>query len=278
MTAMKLSLSVRIAETPQRKDRAALAFDPLARLAATLGYEGICMRASQASIDTPAEQLAPMKQLIDELGLAVSMCTGTASLAANDEQATAPLRDIGPHLDLSERFGCDLVRVMIQRADDIPWTRRAADIAHERGMRLVHQTHIRTLCETVAETLDVVSQVNRENFGVTYEPSNLAICGDDYGPDELRRLQPHLFNVYLQNWHIHPDGEMTIDTNRGEVRADQPPLSDERGLDLGRVFAGLGEIGYEGWVTVHQALGPGETVEQAARSSYDTLLPYVVER
>ena len=142
-------------------------------------------------------------------------------------------------------------------------------------MRLVHQTHIRTMCETVAETLDVVQQVNRPNFGVTYEPSNLAICGDDYGPEALRQLAPHLFNVYLQNWHIHPEGKMTIGTNRGEVRADQPPLSDERGLDLGRVFAGLREVGYAGWVTVHQAMGPGETVEQAARASYDTLRPYM---
>ena len=275
MDAMQLSLSVRIAETPQRKDRAAMAFEPLMQLAATLGYKGISMRASQASIDTPAAPVAAMKQLLDDLGLVVSMCTGTVSLAANDDQATAPLRDITPHLDLAERFGCDLVRVMIKEADDIPWTRRAADIAHERGMRLVHQTHIRTLCETVAETLDVVHQVGRPNFGVTYEPSNLAICGDDYGPEALRQLGPHLFNVYLQNWHIHPEGKMTIGTNRGEVRADQPPLSDERGLDLDRVFAGLKEVGYTGWVTVHQAMGPGETVEQAAGSSYDTLRPYV---
>ena len=206
MDAMQLSLSVRIAETPQRKDCTAMAFEPLMQLAATLGYKGISMRASQASIDTPAAQVAAMKQLLDELGLAVSMCTGTVGLAANDDQATAPLRDITPHLDLAERFGCDLVRVMIKEADDIPWTRRAADIAHERGMRLVHQTHIRTLCETVAETLDVVHQVGRPNFGVTYEPSNLAICGDDYGPEALRQLGPHLFNVYLQNWHIHPEG------------------------------------------------------------------------
>ena len=74
-----------------------------------------------------------MKQVLDNLGLAVSMCTGTVGLAANDDQATAPLRDITPHLDLAERFGCDLVRVMIKEADDIPWTRRAADIARERG-------------------------------------------------------------------------------------------------------------------------------------------------
>ena len=82
MDAMQLSLSVRIAETPQRKDCAAMAFEPLMQLAATLGYKGISMRASQASIDTPAAQVAAMKQLLDELGLAVSMCTGTVGLAA----------------------------------------------------------------------------------------------------------------------------------------------------------------------------------------------------
>ena len=114
MDAMQLSLSVRIAESPMRKDRAAMAFEPLMQLAATLGYKGISMRASQANIDTPAARVAEMKQLMDHLGLVVSMCTGTVGLAANDDQATAPLRDIGPHLDLAERFGCDLVRVMIK--------------------------------------------------------------------------------------------------------------------------------------------------------------------
>lgn len=274
MAGMKLSMSVRVAETPQRKDQATMAFEPLMQLAAGLGYEGVSMRASQASIDTPAAEAARMKRFLDDLGLRVSMCTGTVSLAANDEQATAPLRNITPHLDLAEWFGCDLVRIMIKKPADIPWTQRAADIARDRNMRLVHQTHIRTMCETVAETLDIVRQVDRPNFGITYEPSNLAICGDDYGPERIHQLSPYLFNVYLQNWHIHPKGEMTIGTNKGEVQADQPPLSAPRGLELDRVFAGLRKIDYLGWVTVHQALGPGETVEQAARDSYNTLHPY----
>ena len=97
-----------------------MAFEPLMQLAATLGYKGISMRASQASIDTPAAPVAAMKQLLDDLGLVVSMVYGHGEPCRDDDQATAPLRDITPHLDLAERFGCDLVRVMIKEADDIP--------------------------------------------------------------------------------------------------------------------------------------------------------------
>lgn len=270
---MQLSLSVRIAEWPDRKDHAYLDLPALAHLAKDLGYEALSMRASQLSIDSPPELRQQSRALLDSLGLRVSMVTGTVALAANTPDATDAVRHITPHLDLAQALGCDLVRVMLQKEDDLPWAQRAADEAWERGLRLAHQTHIKTLCETVDETLAVVRQINRPNFGVTYEPANLLVCGDGYGPASLLRLAPHLFNVYLQNWSPHPAGQLQLATNRGVVAADVVPLIDRRGVDLDRVFSGLRAVRYDGYVTVHQALNPGQRPEEVARASYEALAP-----
>ena len=49
---MKLSLSVRIAETAT-KDRLTIGFDELAKLARQHGYHAVCMRPSVVGTSTP---------------------------------------------------------------------------------------------------------------------------------------------------------------------------------------------------------------------------------
>ncbi len=270
------SLSTRMAEVPGRKDQALLPLEDFARLAKDLGYQALSMRAAQLSVETSLDRVREAMAALAALGLRVSMVTGTVSLAANDAQATAPLRHIRPHLDLAAALGCDLVRVMMHSHDDIPWAQRAGDEAAERGIRLAHQTHVATMCETVDAALDVVRRVNRPSFGLTYEPSNLLVCGSDYGPEALRRLAPHVFNVYLQNWHGHSGGQMAVRTNAGVIQVDQVPLDDRRGIDLDRVFEGLRAIGWQGYVTVHQVLLPGEDLRDACARHLVAIRPYLV--
>ncbi len=269
------SLSTRIAEPPGHKDRALYSLADFGRMAKELGYGALSMRASRLSVDTPADEVARAKAMLDELGLTVSLVTGTVSLATNDERATEALRDITPHLDLAERLGCTLVRVMSQRDDDIPWLRRAAHEAGERGMRLAHQLHIGTLCETAEAALDVLRRVDSPHLGITYEPSNPLVCGGDYGPEVIEGLAPHIVNVYLQNWHQHVGGELALSTNAGVVTADQVALDDRRGIDLDQVFEGLRRIGWAGYVTVHQALMPGQDVREEAARHIAAIRPYL---
>ncbi len=258
------ALSTRLAEPPGRKDASLLALREFARLAKGLGYRALSMRASQVSIDTPGEEVARAKRTLDEFGLGVSMVTGTVSLAANDARAPEALRNITPHLDLAERLGGRLVRVMLQREEDIPHARRAADEAGERGMKLAHQTHIGTLFETVDAALDVLRRLDSPHFGVTYEPSNLLVCGSPWGREAIERLAPHIVNVYLQNWRLNDEGALTLQLNRGPILGDQIALDDARGVDYAEVFDGLRGIGWTGYVTVHQALQPGEEVAESA--------------
>ena len=266
---MKLALSVRVAESFRDKHQAVMPLDALADLAAAEGYQGICMRASQLGVQTPLAEVRQASRRLADRGLAVSMVTGDFAVPENSAQGPGSLRQIGPSLDLAEALGADLLRICMKDDEDIAWAQRAADEAAARGLRLAHQCHTSSLFEQVDRFEQVLAQIGRENFGLIYEPANLDACGQDYGPATIKRLAPHLFNVYVQNHRSNPTSRDVLTTwCRGEFRFDQIPLWSEGGLDFAPIMKTLQEIGYDGYVTVHQAsatLGTQEAVQQSAR-------------
>jgi sugar phosphate isomerase/epimerase len=269
---MKLSLSVRIAELESRKDHAAMPIEQLAPLAREVGFQGLSIRASVVSVDSPPERAAEVRALLDRLGLDVSMVTGDVPLAANTPEAVRILRDPAPYIALAEAMRCDLLRVMIRSDEEIELTRHVCDVAAEHGIRIAHQTHYRTLLESAEGALDVIARVDRPNFGITFEPSNLLICGQEYGRAAIERLAPHLFNVYFQNLRISSDAPIVWDTfSRGKVAAAYVPLGDRSAIDVTELVAALRDVGYDGWFTVHQPLQPGQAVEDAIRDSHRAL-------
>lgn len=273
---MKLSLSVRIAESSNRKDRAEMRLEELAPLARAAGFEGLSMRASALSVDAPKRRVQEVRALLEREGLAVSMVMGNVALAANTADAPACLRSIASHLDLAEGLGATLVRVMLQTPDDIPHARRAADEAAERGLSLAQQTHWGTLCESCDDALDLVKTINRPNFGLTFEPANLMACGSEYGPDAIARLAPHLSNVYFQNVRLDPNGTHSFKTRRrGEVKVSYVPLNDPSGIMAEPLIDALVEAGYTGWFTVHQPLRPGQPVDAAITEAANLFRPLV---
>lgn len=260
--SLPLSLSVRIAEAPC-KTRLHLPFDELVALAAECGYSAICMRASAGGVQTSANELRRMKSVVDQHGLQVSMVTADFNVPINDEHGPDSLRDIGPGLDVAETLGCDLIRVCIKKPEDIPYARESADRAAERGIRLAHQCHTSSLFETVDQILGTLSEIDRPNFGIIYEPANLMLCGQDYGPATLERLRPHIMNVYIQNHRLNPNGEDCLPTYcLGDVRYDHVPVWEAGGLDTSSVFDGLKLINYDSHFTIHQAQGI-ETLDDA---------------
>jgi sugar phosphate isomerase/epimerase len=271
---MKLSLSVRIAELESRKDQAAMPLEELAPLAREVGFQGLSMRASAVSVDSPPERVAEVRRLLDGLDLKVSMVTGDVPLAANTPEAVRILHEPAPYFELAAELGCDLLRVMIRSDEEVELTRQVCQVAGERGLRIAGQTHWNTQFESVDGALDVVRRVDRPNFGVTFEPSNLMVCGNDYGRAAIERLAPHLFNVYFQNTRLRDDGPIVWKTrSRGPVAVEYLPVSDPAGIDLREMVAALQDVGYHGWFTVHQPLQPGQLAESAIRESHAAVAP-----
>ena len=265
---MKLSLSVRVAESFSNKREIDIALPELAQIAQRAGYQALCMRASMVGVHSSPEQIAQARAWLAEMGLAVSMITGDFAVPENSPAGPDCLRHITPYLDLAEGLGSDLIRVCMKTEADIGFARRAADEANERNIRLAHQSHTQSLFETVAGSLDVLQRIDRANFGLIYEPANLALCGQDYGPETLRRFQPFLFNVYLQNHVPDPHGDLPMQTwVQGRIMSTLRPLETPGGIDFQRVFAGLEAIGYQGYVTLHQAFGGDASPQEAAARS-----------
>ncbi len=260
---MKLSLSVRVAESLSAKREPAMSLESLAKLAVDNGYPAVCMRASQLGIQTPLDEVREKTAKLNGMGLAVSMATGDFPIPENTDDAPDALRNITPYLDLAEALGTDLMRIGMKREEDIVWAQRASDEAGERGIRLAHQSHTLSLFETVEGSLDVLRRVDRDNFGIIYEPANLEQCAEDYGPNTVRAFLPYTFNVYMQNLRIAPDGESHGEAwSRGKFQFDQVPMWEDGGLDFVPAMTALEESGYDGYVTLHQAATPPATTEE----------------
>lgn len=265
---MKLSLSVRVGEKYTDKRQAAVPLHDLADIACNSGYHALCMRASQIGIHTPRDEVASQARFLRDRNLRVSMVTGDFPIPENTDDGPQALRNIGPYLDLAEALDSRLVRVALRREEDIIWAQRAADAARERGITLTHQCHNRSLFERIDETLEILKRIGRVNFGLTYEPANLECCGQAYGRQTLRRFAPYLVNVYFQNQHLNPAGQSVMKTwCCGDVLFDQIPLWDSCGINFPEVMAELQELGYTGYVTVHQAAltTPQEDADRSAQ-------------
>ena len=265
---MKLSLSVRIAEGFLSKEQPIMDLASLAKLANAAGYDGICMRGSQVSVNSSELQKEEAKRILRSHGLECTMVTGDFPVVYNNDEGPQCLRNISPYLDLAENFNAPMIRVALKQGDDIEWAQRAADEAAERNLRLVHQCHTLSLFETVDSIVETLQRINRPNFGLIYEPANLEICGQDYGGSTLERVAPWLFNVYLQNQILKPGGDVTLNTwCRGDVSFDIIQVHEPGGIDYRQVFDGLHAIGYDGIVTVHQSAPDGTTPQESATAT-----------
>ena len=260
--AMQLSLSVRIVEAAC-KTKLHVPFADLVSIAADTDYDAVCIRASAGGVQTPLDELKRMREIVESKGLHISMVTADFDVPLNNANGPNSLRDIGPSLDVAEALNCNLIRVCLKNDDDIPHTRKAAKRAADRGIRLAHQCHTTSVFEQVDQILTNLEAISQPNFGLIYEPANLMLCGERYGADTLRRLAPHMMNVYIQNHRLDPEGPVSLLTYcRGEVHFHHLPIWEIGGVNTKKVFAGLKEIDWTGHFTIHQAEGI-ETAEDA---------------
>jgi sugar phosphate isomerase/epimerase len=135
---------------------------------------------------------------------------------------------------------------------------------------LVQQCRWGSLAETIDDAVALARKVDRENFGITLEPANLAACGSSFEAIAVQQLAPYLRNVYFQNIRLNADGPVNFPTRtRGDVRVRFVPLSAEGGLEVSGMLAGLKAVDYQGWFTIHQPLLVGQAldaaIEEAAR-------------
>ena len=289
MAKMKLSLSGRIGEHSHIKDKTAIGFEDLAQLASEIGYEALCIRPSQATVDTADEEIRHMRQILDRYNLQASMVLLGGAVAANTADSGQSLRAFDRQLDVTDMLGARMIRVGVNSEEDVRWAQQAADQARERGVSLVHFTHSFSPFETVDQCLEMMARINRPNFGLAVEPANLLQCAlrdcmprlflsnhryKDYGPEAMRRLGPHVFSVQVQNLRLTKEGSYSIQTHSGTVHYERLIVGEQGGIDFDRFFKGLNAIDFDGFVTSHQPAMEGMSVRELAQTVFDGIGKY----
>ena len=159
---MKISISSRITEQSDNKEKSFLSLDNFIKLASKNKFDGVSLRPSMISNDSSEYLVNQAQKLFNVNNMKVSMITSNIHVAKNDEIASDMLRNITPSLDLAEKLKTSLIRIMIKNSDDISYARKALDEAKERNLKLLQQTHWGTLAETLDETVTLIKKINHK--------------------------------------------------------------------------------------------------------------------
>ena len=274
---MKISISSRITEHSDNKEKSFLSLDSFINLASKNKFDGVSLRPSMISTQSSEYLVNQAQKLFKVNNMKVSMITSNIHLAKNDELASDILRNITPSLDLAEKLNTSLIRIMIKNSDDIFYAKKALDEAKERNLKLLQQTHWGTLAETLDETVTLIKTINRQNFGITFEPANLMACGSEFNKNALNQLLPHTENFYFQNIILDKKGNHVFPTiQNGDVRVKYVSLENAKGINIFSFLDFLKEKKYDKWFTIHQPLLEDQKVEIAIENVSKLFLQYKV--
>ena len=240
---IKLALSGRLFEESRKKIATMGELREFVETAAQLGYEGVDLRNSQMPLDRPRQEVKDCAAMLADCGLEVVRMTPRGYPVSEDEAL------FERYLEFASQLGCRSLK-MGGEADDM---RRCADLAQRYSIKIGSQNHIgkedapgRT--ETIDRTVDYLEEINHPNFGLFYDPAHLFVSGSEYGPEAIRRISDKIVFVQIQT-PVETDGSGKGFRFHGRCFTDGV-LGDPDGPEFARVFRGLREVGYDGYICV----------------------------
>ena len=260
---MKLCLSGRLWESPKGYS---ITLHEFLATAAELGYQGIELRYPMIP---PPEKLEAIRNEAKRLGVTVVFST-CAALPRDD----ATRKDAIRVLDTIVALGGHDIRATMGSDDDYAPMRTLADMASEKGIKVVMQIHINTLCDTVERTEQCLKKLNHPNMRLTYDPIHLGWMGDRDMAASARRLKPWIVRANVQNYapaRSNQDPRQKIQILGKDWLRALP--GDPDGLDHNAYFKALRGIGFDGWINVMCDVDPSMTSKAVAKQNHDLLSP-----
>lgn len=241
---------------PDTQDKFELEIDGFIRLAESLGYDGVTLRAGQLDGGTPPEQVEWIRNLLKQNRMLFSFVMGGPLTDEKSYENSCKLVEHAVRLD------CQYIQVSIPSPSGISWLQRLCDFSADRKIKVCPQVHGNSLHDTVSHCLDLVRKVNRENFGFNFEPAQLLIQkAEPRGGNAIRAMSGHIFTVCIQNYKL--EGTEVIPCLPG----------DPKGVDFEELFAALKEIGFNGFVTHISVRYPGVDNLEVCRTFLKYLRP-----
>lgn len=239
-----------------------VSFEEFCRIASSAGYQGVELRRSQITPDTPQAQRRQMLAIVKEHGLSVTCLT------ARGLPTDGPPRDsfFAGYLELCRELGCRLMKI----SGDSTWLRDAASRAAEAEVALAANNHIGARTETVAGAVEYLREIGHPNYGLLYDSLHLMVKGEDYlgGVDALF---PYIRNVLVQCVRPAAAGEspsLTVDRRDFvKARIDDPGVQNWR-----TIIEKLKALRYRGQVTVIENGWPQDQRKQIAAGTAEYLI------
>jgi sugar phosphate isomerase/epimerase len=257
-------------------------FEPVARKAAEIGYDGLELRAlSHLKPDYSTEQVKEVKHIADHYGLLIpviySNVTGNYE-KVSDKEAEEKLDLLKRYTEWAQMLGAGMVfHVPGGPAPDQAseadydraafWLTKAADIMAEGHIRMVMEIHHRGLVETIDSTLKLLGKIQRDNAGAILDPGNMANAGEEYGANAVARLGRHIFHVHAKDIRYYSSKQENPKAKEYQGRYHTVALMGEGHVDHKPAYRALMEAGYDGYVSL-EAQVDGVTPERIAEHEY----------
>jgi sugar phosphate isomerase/epimerase len=257
---VKLSLSGRVIEVDYKYCE--IPVTEFLEFAKHTGYEAVELRATQITADTPSAQVESFGRKARELALGISAFT-----AAGVKEDDSGFKLLDRYAAIARDLGCEYLKI----GGSLAWLSSAAERVAPCGLKLASQIHTGGPFEQTEQAVKSLAAIAKENFGLFYDAANLLEAGEtDWAPG-IRRLGKHIFQVSVQNVCPAESNASGHTWELGGKRYRRCRFGETGGVDYPAVFKALGEIGFEGYVTVNEARLEGRPYGELARYNFECL-------
>ncbi len=254
---IKLSLSGFLFET--EKGKQSISFAEFCELANANGYNGVELRKTQITPDTPPNTIKQYRIILNDNGLSVTCITPRGIPSGNGNARNDFFKR---YLDLANSMECKLMKIAGANVNDHDWLRNAVQEASGRGIDLAINTHINSPTETVAGALNLTKKINSPHFGILYDCMHLCIADEDY-LGAIDKLYPTIRGILVQCLCPAEKGENPTIIHKGKkyakCRIDQNPIQD-----WPSIISKLKSLNYNGWITVIENSWPQNQQKKVA--------------
>jgi sugar phosphate isomerase/epimerase len=253
-----------------------------AKAAAEIGYDGLELQArSHIPPESTREDISRIKDVVRSHGLEVpviysNLSGGYARGTAEESRKKADL--IERYAEWASEIGASMIchspggpapdqaeAADYERAAD--WISRVAEALSRYRVRLIMEIHHGGLVETVDSSLRLMSLIPKDNVGLILDPGNMAIAGDDYGANAVKRLGHHLFHVHSKDVLFFDSKPADQPTGQYKGRIFAVGLMGHGSVDHRPAYEALIKNGYTGYVSL-EAQPAGEDPQRIALHEY----------
>jgi len=165
-----------------------MSIDEFIKMAGEIGYDAVELRRTQISEKTTPEELQQIKQATQKYNVGISR------IPACSVKDDASMKELEKYADMAVELNCPYLAIGFETTQ---WAQKAADYLKERDLSIAIQVHTDGPFESPELALKTLKEIDRDNFGLMYDPANYFVRRIDY-VKAVEQLKDYIFIVSVQ--------------------------------------------------------------------------------